>query len=58
MAGMPPATIEVSEAVVHALIREQRPDLATRALVRVANGWDNATFRLGNDLAVRLPRRA
>jgi aminoglycoside phosphotransferase (APT) family kinase protein len=58
MAGMPPATIEVSEAVVHALIREQRPDLATRALVRVANGWDNATFRLGSDLAVRLPRRA
>jgi aminoglycoside phosphotransferase (APT) family kinase protein len=55
---MPPATIEVSEAVVHALIREQRPDLATRALVRVANGWDNATFRLGSDLAVRLPRRA
>jgi aminoglycoside phosphotransferase (APT) family kinase protein len=22
------------------------------------NGWDNATFRLGDDLAVRLPRRA
>jgi aminoglycoside phosphotransferase (APT) family kinase protein len=58
MAGMPPATIEVSEAVVHALIRAQRPDLAARALVRVANGWDNATFRLGRDLAVRLPRRA
>jgi len=58
MAGMPPATIEVSDAVVHALIRDQRPDLAARALVRVANGWDNATFRLGSDLAVRLPRRA
>jgi aminoglycoside phosphotransferase (APT) family kinase protein len=58
MAGMPPATIEVSDAVVHALIRDQRPDLAARALVRVANGWDNATFRLGSNLAVRLPRRA
>jgi len=58
MAGMPPATIEVGDAVVHALIRDQRPDLAARALVRVANGWDNATFRLGSDLAVRLPRRA
>jgi aminoglycoside phosphotransferase (APT) family kinase protein len=27
-------------------------------LARVANGWDNATFRLGDQLAVRLPRRA
>ncbi|MDQ0866949.1 aminoglycoside phosphotransferase family protein [Arthrobacter globiformis] len=57
MARMPQATIEVSAAVVHALIRDQRPDLAGRSLVRVANGWDNATFRLGDDLAVRLPRR-
>ena len=57
MARMPPATVEVSAAVVHALIRDQRPDLAGRSLVRVANGWDNATFRLGDDLAVRLPRR-
>ena len=58
MAGMPPATVEVSAAVVHCLIQDQRPDLAGRPLVRVANGWDNATFRLGDDLAVRLPRRA
>ncbi|MFP3461094.1 aminoglycoside phosphotransferase family protein [Arthrobacter globiformis] len=57
MAGMPPATVEVSAAVVHALLRDQRPDLARLPLVRVANGWDNATFRLGDDLAVRLPRR-
>jgi aminoglycoside phosphotransferase (APT) family kinase protein len=55
---MPPATVEVSAAVVRSLLRDQRPDLAGRAPVRVANGWDNATFRLGNDLAVRLPRRA
>ena len=57
MARMPPATVEVSAAVVHALIRDQRPDLASRSLVQVANGWDNATFRLGDELAVRLPRR-
>ncbi|MFE4833562.1 aminoglycoside phosphotransferase family protein [Arthrobacter sp. NPDC056691] len=57
MAGMPPATVEVSAAVVHALLRDQRPDLAGRSLERAANGWDNATFRLGADLAVRLPRR-
>ncbi|WP_260681111.1 aminoglycoside phosphotransferase family protein [Arthrobacter sp. KBS0703] len=54
---MPPATVEVSDTVVHRLVRDQRPDLGDRPLARVANGWDNATFRLGDDLAVRLPRR-
>lgn len=58
MAEMPPATVEASEALVQRLVREQRPDLADRPPERVANGWDNAIFRLGEDLAVRLPRRA
>jgi len=49
--------MEVNDAVVQRLVRDQRPDFADRPLVRVANGWDNATFRLGEDLAVRLPRR-
>lgn len=57
MAGMPPATMEVNDAVVVSLVRDQRPDLADRPLLRVTKGWDNATFRLGDDLAVRLPRR-
>ncbi|WP_317983705.1 aminoglycoside phosphotransferase family protein [Pseudarthrobacter sulfonivorans] len=48
----------MSDAVVRCLVRDQRPDLGDRPLVRVATGWDNATFRLGDDLAVRLPRRA
>ncbi|WP_459319021.1 aminoglycoside phosphotransferase family protein [Arthrobacter sp. RHLT1-20] len=55
---MPQATLEVNDAVVQCLVRDQRPDLAERPLARVTNGWDNATFRLGDDLAVRLPRRA
>jgi aminoglycoside phosphotransferase (APT) family kinase protein len=58
MAEMPPATVEVNDALVQCLLRDQRPDLADRPVVRVANGWDNATYRLGDDLAVRLPRRA
>jgi aminoglycoside phosphotransferase (APT) family kinase protein len=57
MADMPPAKVEVNDAVVQCLLGDQRPDLADLPLVRVANGWDNATFRLGDDLAVRLPRR-
>ena len=58
MAGMPPATVEVRNAVVQRLVRDQRPDLGDCPLARVANGWDNVTFRLGDSLAVRLPRRA
>ncbi|WP_028269751.1 aminoglycoside phosphotransferase family protein [Arthrobacter sp. UNC362MFTsu5.1] len=58
MAGMPPATLDVSDTAVQRLVLEQRPDLGDRPLVRIENGWDNATFRLGDDLAVRLPRRA
>lgn len=57
MAHMPPATADVTAAVVRRLIRHQRPDLAELSLARVANGWDNVTFRLGDELAVRLPRR-
>ena len=54
---MPRAEIEVTTALVDALLRSQHPDLAG-PLRRVANGWDNVIFRLGEDLAVRLPRRA
>lgn len=53
----PPAEVDLSPALVHALLAEQHPDLADRPVRLVAHGWDNATFRLGDDLAVRLPRR-
>ena len=42
---------------MRALLREQFPDLAPLGLVEVDSGWDNAIFRLGPDLVVRLPRR-
>lgn len=54
---MPAAEVHVSAELVLRLVSEQHPDLAGRSLNAVANGWDNAIFRLGNDLAVRLPRR-
>ena len=50
--------VEPDERLVSALLREQHPDLAARPLARVAHGWDNVTYRLGDDLAVRLPARA
>ncbi|GAA3285152.1 aminoglycoside phosphotransferase family protein [Dactylosporangium vinaceum] len=50
------ADIDVSTALVAGLVREQHPDLDGE-LRPVAAGWDNAIFRLGADLAVRVPRR-
>lgn len=47
--------IEIDEELVRALLHDQHPDLADRALRLSAEGWDNQTWRLGDDLAVRLP---
>lgn len=59
MVDAPPrAEIHIDEAFVRALLQEQHPDLAALPLAAVGEGWDNAVFRLGEDLAVRLPRRA
>lgn len=42
--------------LVRALLREQHPDLADLGLREVAGGWDNQQWRLGAELAVRMPR--
>lgn len=51
------AIFDVTDAMVRALLVEQHPDLAALGLERLDEGWDNVIFRLGPDLAVRLPRR-
>ena len=48
--------IEIDEALVRALLREQHPDLAGLDLRLVAGGWDDQMWRLGEEFAVRLPR--
>ncbi|NLF05095.1 MAG: aminoglycoside phosphotransferase family protein [Actinomycetales bacterium] len=57
MADKPVAEVEVSERLVRDLLRAQHPDLADLPLTLVAEGWDNAMWRLGDVLAVRMPRR-
>ncbi|KOV92304.1 aminoglycoside phosphotransferase family protein [Streptomyces sp. NRRL B-3648] len=47
--------IDITEDLVRELLREQHPDLADRPLELGALGWDNQVWRLGDDLAVRLP---
>jgi aminoglycoside phosphotransferase (APT) family kinase protein len=47
--------VELTAEVVRALLLDQHPDLAERHLSLGARGWDNQLWRLGDDLAVRLP---
>lgn len=54
----PRAEIELELAAVRAMLRAQHPDLAELPLRRGPSGWDNASVRLGDELCLRLPRRA
>lgn len=47
--------IDITEDLIRDLLREQHPDLADRPLKLGALGWDNQVWRLGDDLAVRMP---
>jgi aminoglycoside phosphotransferase (APT) family kinase protein len=51
--------IEIDKALVRRLLREQFPQWADLTLRRIEPaGTDNAIFRLGDELSLRLPRRA
>ncbi len=56
-AGTPASEYELDADAVRALLAEQHSDLADLPITLFDVGWDNYTFRLGGDLAVRLPRR-
>lgn len=55
--GMPPAEVAITDGLVLALLTDQHPDLVGEHLRLYGSGWDNTTYRLGDSLAVRLPRR-
>lgn len=54
----PAADMDLPTTLVRDLLRAQHPDISQLPLAETASGWDNAMFRLGEELAVRLPRRA
>ena len=56
--GFPPAEAKIDDDLVRALLHDQHPDLAGLPLRWESSGWDNVTYRLGDTLAVRLPRIA
>lgn len=55
--AQPPAEIEIDDVLVRTLLVQQHPDLAELPLRPIDAGWDNALWRLGDALIVRLPRR-
>lgn len=56
--GTPAAEVVIDPSTVSALLQQQAPELAELALSRFGEGFDNVLFRLGDELMVRLPRRA
>ena len=55
--AMPAADVDVTVGLVRELLADQHPDLAELPVSFLAAGWDNALFRLGDSLVIRLPRR-
>jgi aminoglycoside phosphotransferase (APT) family kinase protein len=54
----PAAEVQIDVALVRRLLAAQFPQWASLPVAPVESaGWDNTIFRLGSDLAVRLPRR-
>lgn len=56
MADFQLSDLVIDEDLVRAMLRDQHPDLADLELREVDGGWDNKMWRLGDDLAVRIPR--
>lgn len=55
--GTPAAETPIDRPLVRRLLEDQHPDLAILPLGSETGGWDNVVYRLGDELAVRLPRR-
>lgn len=54
---MPASEVEVDTALVCTLLTSQYSRVDPESLTEVSRGWDNAMFRLGADLLVRMPVR-
>lgn len=48
--------LTIDQELVRSLLADQHPDLAGLEIREVDGGWDNVMWRLGDELAVRMPR--
>jgi len=53
----PAAEVVINENLIVSLLQSQYPELADLSVVKVAEGFDNTLWRLGDELVIRLPRR-
>jgi aminoglycoside phosphotransferase (APT) family kinase protein len=53
----PPAEVHVDVDLAAALVAAQHPHFMTGPVSLVDEGWDNFTYRVGSEYAVRIPRR-
>ncbi len=53
----PTSDVTISHDLIHTMLEKFVPELADRPLTLHGAGWDNEIHRLGDDHAVRLPRR-
>jgi aminoglycoside phosphotransferase (APT) family kinase protein len=58
MAGARGSETDIDEGLIVRLLEEQAPHLAGLRAMKVKDGWDNAVWRLGDVLAMRITRRA
>src|SRR5580765_7630865 len=60
MPGKPRAEIAIDEVLVRKLLAARAPGIAASAptISHAADGWDCSVWRVGDEWAVRLPRRA
>jgi aminoglycoside phosphotransferase (APT) family kinase protein len=58
VAGRRGSEADIDEILIARLLQEQAPRLAGLPAVKVRDGWDNAVWRLGDSLAIRITRRA
>lgn len=57
MSRLRPGEVSIDVGLVRRLVADQFPQWADLPVVPVGlSGWDNATYRLGDDMSVRLPR--
>ncbi len=57
-ASTPAAEIDIDVALVRNLLVRQQPGLCAETIRIMESGWDNVMVRVGDNLAMRLPRRA
>lgn len=56
LSTLPPADVDITPTLIRDLLSDQHPDIADLPLGSRHVSWDNVTTRLGDAMAIRMPR--